>query len=110
MPNVRAPASLSMARFIWALVGGAIILLATAWRTLLAIFNTVDDAANAVASITSEGITPVALEMLDGKTLRCVEEATHAGYPMDSGAVLLIELEGLDRSAVTDVAPAIELQ
>ena len=75
-------------------------------ETLLAIFNTIDDAANTVASITSEGITPVALEMLDGKTLRCVEEATHAGYPMDSGAVLLIELEGL-REAVLDQADAV---
>jgi glycolate oxidase len=33
--------------------------------------------------------------MMDGWTLRCVEEATHAGYPVDAGAVLLIELEGL---------------
>jgi glycolate oxidase len=79
---------------------------AEAVETLLAIFNTVDDAANTVMSITSDGITPVALEMLDGKTLRCVEEATHAGYPMDSGAVLLIELEGL-REAVTEQAEAV---
>jgi glycolate oxidase len=79
---------------------------AEAVETLLAIFNTIDDAANTVASLTSEGITPVALEMLDGKTLRCVEEATHAGYPMDSGAVLLIELEGL-LEAVTEQAEAV---
>jgi glycolate oxidase len=80
--------------------------LAEAVETLLAIFNSVDDAANSVASITADGITPVALEMLDGKTLRCVEEATHAGYPMDSGAVLLIELEGL-REAVSEQAEAV---
>src|SRR5437868_13140137 len=53
--------------------------------TLLAIFNTVDDAANAVVAITAEGITPAALESLDGWTLRVVEDATHAGYPKDSG-------------------------
>jgi glycolate oxidase len=63
--------------------------------TLLAIFNSIDDAANTVTALTAAGITPSALEMLDGLTLRTVEEATHAGYPMDSGAVLLIELEGL---------------
>ena len=80
--------------------------IAEAVETLLAIFHTVDDAANTVTSITADGITPVALEMLDGKTLRCVEEATHAGYPMDSGAVLLIELEGL-REAVTEQAEAV---
>jgi glycolate oxidase len=35
------------------------------------------------------------VEMLDGVMLRMVEEATHAGYPMDADAVLLIELEGI---------------
>src|SRR5437763_16173866 len=73
--------------------------------TLLGIYNTVDDAANAVVAITAEGITPAALEMLDGWTLRVVEEATHAGYPKDSGAVLLIEIEGL-REQVEEHAAA----
>ena len=59
-----------------------------------------------MTSITAEGITPAALEMFDGLTLRCVEEATHAGYPMDAGAVLLIELEGL-REAVEEQAEAV---
>jgi len=79
---------------------------AEAVETLLAIFHSMDDAANTVMALTAEGITPVALEMLDGWTLRCVEEATHAGYPMDSGAVLLIELEGL-REAVGEQAGAV---
>jgi glycolate oxidase len=73
--------------------------------TLLAIFNTIEDAANTVVAITAEGITPAALELLDGWTLRTVEEATHAGYPMDSGAVLLIEIEGL-REEVEEQAEA----
>jgi glycolate oxidase len=71
--------------------------------TLLGIFNSVDDAAQTVTSITAEGITPAALEMLDGVTLRAVEDATGAGFPKDSGAVLLIELEGL-REAVEEQA------
>src|SRR5574341_2188999 len=74
--------------------------------TLLAIFDRIDDAAQTVAAITAEGITPAALEMLDGWTLRTVEEAMHAGYPLDSGAVLLIELEGL-REAVGEQAEAV---
>ena len=64
-------------------------------KTLLAIYDTVDDCANSVAEITARTITPAAVEMLDGVMLRMVEEATHAGYPMDAAAVLLIELEGL---------------
>ena len=64
-------------------------------KTLLAIYDEPEDAASTVADITARQITPVAVEMLDGVMLRMVEEATHAGYPMDASAVLLIELEGL---------------
>src|SRR3954465_93316 len=71
--------------------------------TLLAVFNTIDDAANSVVAITAASITPAALEMLDGWTLRTVEAATPAGYPLDSAPVLLIELEGL-REAVDENA------
>jgi len=64
-------------------------------KTLLAIYEEPENAASTVADITARQITPVAIEMLDGVMLRMVEEATHAGYPKDAGAVLLIELEGL---------------
>ena len=64
-------------------------------KTILAIYDTPDDCADTVAEITARAITPAAIEMLDGVMLRMVEEATHAGYPMDAAAVLLIELEGL---------------
>jgi glycolate oxidase len=64
-------------------------------KTILAIYNSASDCADTVADITARAITPVAVEMLDGEMLRMVEEATHAGYPLDAAAVLLIELEGL---------------
>lgn len=64
-------------------------------KTLLGVFDSVDDSSRAVAEITARTITPVALEMLDGPTLKIVEAFCHAGYPTDAGAVLLIELEGL---------------
>ncbi|HWX56237.1 MAG TPA: FAD-linked oxidase C-terminal domain-containing protein [Verrucomicrobiae bacterium] len=75
--------------------------------TLLAIFNTVEDAANTVVAITQSGITPAAMEMLDGWMLRTVEAAVHAGYPLDAAAVLLIELEGI-KEAVEEQAVAVE--
>jgi glycolate oxidase len=74
--------------------------------TLLAIYETVEDAANTVVAITQSGITPAALEMLDGWLLRAVEAAVHAGYPEDAGAVLLIELEGM-KEAVDEQAEAV---
>lgn len=68
-------------------------------KTLLGVYDQVLGATRTVAALTARGITPAALEMMDGFTLRAVEEATHAGYPMDSAAVLLIELEGLTEAA-----------
>jgi glycolate oxidase len=81
-------------------------------ETLLAIFDTVDDATQSVVDITARGITPAACEMLDGWTLRAVETWAHAGYPMDSAAVLLLEVDGLleavgpEAEAITDVCRA----
>ncbi len=59
--------------------------------------------ATRLREITARAITPVAIEMLDGVLLRMVEEATHAGYPMDAAAVLLIELEGLTETVEEQV-------
>ncbi|HLH02383.1 MAG TPA: FAD-linked oxidase C-terminal domain-containing protein [Bryobacteraceae bacterium] len=73
-------------------------------RTMLAIYSAVEQAGDTVAALTARGIIPVALEMLDGPMLRMVEEATHAGYPMDAAAVLLIEVEGLIESVEEDAA------
>lgn len=64
-------------------------------KTLLAIYDDAADAADTVAGMTAKAIVPAAVEMLDGVMLRMVEEATHAGYPLDADAVLLIEIEGL---------------
>ena len=68
-------------------------------KTLLAIFDTVDDATETVVDITARGITPAACEMLDGWTIRAVEAYVHAGFPVDCAAVLLLEVDGL-RQAV----------
>ena len=64
-------------------------------ETLLSIYDRADDAADTVAELTARAVTPAAVEMMDGVMLRMVEEATHAGFPMDAEAVLLIELEGV---------------
>jgi glycolate oxidase len=80
---------------------------AEAVQTILAVFETIDDASQAVVEITARGITPAACEMLDGWTLRVVEDYIHAGFPRDSGAVLLLEVEGL-REAVEGQAAAID--
>jgi len=67
-------------------------------RTLLASFDGIDPASQAVSGMIASGVVPTAMEMLDAMTLRIVEEAAHAGYPTDAGAVLLIEVEGVQQT------------
>ena len=76
-------------------------------KTALVIYDSNEDAGRTVAEITARGITPVALEMMDGVMLRMVEESTHAGYPLDADAVLLVEVEGL-REAVEEQMRQVE--
>jgi glycolate oxidase len=62
-------------------------------RTLLAVFETIQDASQTVSEIIAAGIIPTAMEMIDGVVMRAVEAAIHAGYPADAGAVLLIDVD-----------------
>ncbi len=65
-------------------------------RTLLAVFDQLDQASQTVAAITARGLTPAAIEMIDQLTIQAVEDAFGAGYPRDAAAALLIELDGLE--------------
>jgi len=64
-------------------------------RTLLAVFDRMDDATRVVVDITAAGIVPAALEMMDQTTIEAVERGAPAGFPRDAEAVLLVEVEGL---------------
>lgn len=63
--------------------------------TQLALFKTVDDAANAVSAMIAAGILPAALELLDRACMDAVDQAVHIGYPDSAGAALIIELDGV---------------
>jgi glycolate oxidase len=63
-------------------------------RTLVAYFASTDEAGQTVSDIVSEGIVPGAIEMMDNLSIKAAEEATHAGYPTDVGAALIVELDG----------------
>jgi glycolate oxidase len=73
-----------------------------AYRTLLGIFETVDDATNTISDIIGAGIIPGALEMLDQLILQAVEAAYHFGFPLDAGAVLIMEVDGLEAGLDAD--------
>lgn len=63
-------------------------------RVVLAAFDTIRDAGNAVAGIISAGILPAGLEMMDSLSVEVAEAYCNAGYPSDAAAVLLCEVDG----------------
>jgi glycolate oxidase len=65
-------------------------------RTMLGIFESVDDATNAISEIIAAGIVPAALEMMDQGILQAIEAAYHFGFPLDAKAILLVEVDGLE--------------
>lgn len=73
-----------------------LVRLPQAYRTFLAVFNSVEDATQTVSGIIARGIVPAALEMMDNLIIQAVEAAFHFGFPTDAGAVLIIELDGLE--------------
>jgi glycolate oxidase len=80
-----------------------------AYRTLLGIFETVDDATNTISDIIGAGIIPGALEMLDALILQAIEAAFHFGFPLDAGAVLIMEVDGLDAGLDHDAERILEI-
>ncbi|MBO0701034.1 MAG: FAD-binding oxidoreductase, partial [Zavarzinella sp.] len=66
-----------------------------AYRTLLGVFDSIDDATNTISDIIGAGIVPAALEMLDNLFIGSVEAAYRLGFPLDAGALLIMEVDGL---------------
>ncbi len=80
-----------------------------AYRTLLGVFETVDDATNTISDIIGAGIIPGALELLDALILKAVEEAFRFGFPLDAGAVLIMEVDGLEAGLDADAERIAEI-
>jgi glycolate oxidase len=64
-------------------------------KTVLAVFDSIDQASEAVSAVIARGLIPAAMEMIDHTTIGAVEDAFGCGYPRDAAAALLIELDGL---------------
>jgi glycolate oxidase subunit GlcD len=74
------------------------------YRTLLAVFDTVDDCTQTVSDVIASGIMPGALEMIDQLILQAIEDAFHMGFPKDASAILIIELDGFEAGLDEDAA------
>lgn len=73
-------------------------------ESALAIFNSLDGAARAVAAIIAAGVTPSTMEFMDNATLNAIQNFKDCGLPRDAEAVLLIETDGQKDSAVAEMA------
>jgi D-lactate dehydrogenase (cytochrome) len=67
-------------------------------KTLMAIFNSVEEAGEAVSAVIARGLTPATLEMMDRNMIGVVENYVHAGLPTDAEALLIIEADGYPES------------
>jgi glycolate oxidase len=75
--------------------------------TMLAHFPEMSQAALAVSAIIAAKVIPATLEFLDKVTIKCVEDYSHIGLPLDVEAVLLIEVDG-HPAMVADEAASVE--
>ncbi len=72
-------------------------------QTMMAAFNSTDEAGAAVSQIIKAGILPAAIEMMDRLSIQAVEAAVHANYP-ECGGLLLVEIDGTEVEVETMMA------
>ncbi|SAK78059.1 glycolate oxidase subunit GlcD [Caballeronia arationis] len=71
-------------------------------KVLLASFDDIEKAGDAVAQIIGAGVIPGGLEMMDNLAIRAAEDFIHAGYPVDAEALLLCEVDGAESDVQED--------
>ena len=72
-----------------------IVRLAEGVKTLLAIYDSIEEGSETVSAIVAAGMVPATLEMMDQLVIKAVEESIHCGFPLDCATVLIIEVDGL---------------
>ncbi len=78
-------------------------------QTALFAFAGAQQASKAVAAIISAGLIPAGMEMMDAPALKAAEAYARAGYPLDAGAILLVEMDGMRAEAEAGMARACAL-
>ena len=73
-------------------------------RVIMASFDDLEKAGDAVAAVIAAGIIPAGLEMMDQPATRAVEEFVHAGYDLEAEAILLVESDGMREEVAHEIA------
>ncbi|NNK99280.1 MAG: FAD-binding protein [Xanthomonadales bacterium] len=66
-------------------------------RVLMAAFDDIEKAGNAVANVIASGVIPAGFEMMDRAAITAAEDFVRAGYPADAEAILLCEVDGTEQ-------------
>lgn len=86
-----------------------LIPLPQATRSLLALYGRLEDAASSVSGIVAAHLVPATLEILDGTTIKYVEDYRGLGLPTGLGAILLIELDGREAQVEEEASQIAEI-
>lgn len=73
-------------------------------RCIMASFDDIRKAGDAVANVIAAGIIPAGLEMMDKPMTAAVEDFVHAGYDLDAQAILLCESDGTPEEVAEEIA------
>jgi glycolate oxidase len=74
------------------------------YRTVLAAYDSLEKAGEAVAQVVASGLLPGAMEIMDSLAIEAAEASVNAGYPREAAALLIVELEGEARQVETEFA------
>jgi glycolate oxidase len=69
---------------------------ATSFRTIVGFFSDTAHACDTVSDVIGAGLLPAAMEMMDGRMVKVVEEANHFGFPPNAQSLVLVEIDGID--------------
>jgi len=78
-------------------------------ESALAIFDSLDNAAQTVSDIIAAGVTPSTMEFMDNETINAIQNFKDCGLPREAQAVLLIETDGETNSAKSEIAKVEEV-
>jgi len=79
------------------------------YRTVLAAYNDLETAGNAVAMVVASGLLPGAMEIMDRLAIKAAESGVDAGYPENAAALLIVELEGEAEQVETEFEEIMEV-
>lgn len=85
-----------------------IVPLPKARRTLMICYADLDDTANTVVSVISDGVIPAAMELMDHTVINLIEDAMQIGLPRDVEGILLVDVDGAEETVDNELGQIVK--